>query len=118
MAAIPLFDWMCLESNYQSSQREQGRRIHPGTRRLHHSWSCRLVASKRLGPRCGDKGPRTIRQLDIDLGFAQLAMVGSEHFYNLTAEWVIWMRDPHELLWLTSYCGSSLLVLLRGSGAI
>jgi hypothetical protein len=116
MAATPLFDWMCLESNYQFSQREQGRRIHPGTRGFRNSWIGRLAAREQFGPRCGDKDPRTIRQLDIELRFAQLAVIGSKHFYNLTAEWVIRMRNPHELLSLTSYCGSSLLVLLKLSG--
>jgi hypothetical protein len=116
MAATPLFDWMCLESNDQSSQREQSRRIHPGTRRFQDNRSCHLVARERFGPRCGDKDPRTIRQLDIELRFAQLAVIGSEYFHNLATEWMIRMRDPHELLWLTSYCGSSLLVLLRRSG--
>jgi hypothetical protein len=51
--------------------------------------------------------------LDIDLRFTHLAVIRSEHFHDLTAEWMIRMRDPNELLWLASYCGSSLLVLLE-----
>ena len=56
-------------------------------------------ASERLGPRCGDKDPCTIWQLDAELGFTHLAVIGSEHLDHLTAEWVMRMRDPHELLW-------------------
>ena len=40
-----------------------------------------------------------------------LIMVASEHFNDLTVERVLRIRDPHELLLLTSYCGSILLAL-------
>src|SRR5512133_3066954 len=111
MAAPPLFVWMCPEGSYQFSQGEQSRGVDP-TRRRCLTWRrwC-LAGRQRLGPRCGNKHAGAIWQLDIEFGFTRPAAVVAKHLDHLAAEWVMRMRDPHDLLLLTSYCRSSLLTL-------
>jgi hypothetical protein len=111
IAATPLWVGMCCEASYQFSQREQSRSIHPGAWRLPAGGRWRPKDCQRLRPGGRDENPRAIWQLDIELGFTRLSMVASEHLNDLTIERVLRIRDPHQLLLHTSYCGSILLAL-------